>query len=54
MTSATTQTMRELGLSFKNFFSLCKPRVTSLIVFTALIGMFLATPGMVPWPLLLA
>ena len=25
-----------------------------LIVFTAIIGMFLATPGMVPWPLLLA
>jgi protoheme IX farnesyltransferase len=28
--------------------------VTSLIVFTALIGMFLATPNMVPLPLLLA
>lgn len=40
--------------SFKNFYALCKPRVTMLIVFTAIIGMFLATPGMVPWPLLLA
>lgn len=38
----------------KSFFPLCKPRVTSLIVFTALIGMFLATPYMVPWPLLIA
>ena len=38
----------------KNFFPLCKPRVTSLIVFTALIGMFLATPSMVPLPLLIA
>ncbi|MES2182032.1 MAG: heme o synthase [Pseudomonadota bacterium] len=47
-------TMQSLGLSFKNFFSLCKPRVTSLIVFTAIIGMFLATPGMVPLQLLLA
>ncbi|MSP86680.1 MAG: protoheme IX farnesyltransferase [Methylotenera sp.] len=52
MTNSTT--LQDLGLSFKKFFSLCKPRVTSLIVFTAIIGMFLATPGMVPWPLLLA
>lgn len=43
-----------LGVSFKNFFALCKPRVTLLIVFTALIGMFMATPHMVPWPLLIA
>ena len=40
--------------SFKNFFSLCKPRVTALIVFTAIIGMFLATPGMVPIEILFA
>jgi protoheme IX farnesyltransferase len=52
-TSATTN-LQNIGLSFKNFFSLCKPRVTSLIVFTAIIGMFLATPGMVPIPLLIA
>lgn len=38
----------------QRFYALCKPRVTMLIVFTAIIGMFLATPGMVPWPLLLA
>ena len=30
------------------FIALTKPRVVSLIVFTAVIGMFLATPGMVP------
>jgi protoheme IX farnesyltransferase len=36
------------------FLSLTKPRVVSLIVFTAVIGMFLATPGMVPLPLLVA
>ena len=36
------------------FLALTKPRVVSLIVFTAVIGMFLATPGMVPLPLLLA
>ena len=36
------------------FYALTKPRVVSLIVFTAVIGMFLATPGMVPTQILLA
>lgn len=54
MSIGVPTTMQSLSLSFKSFFSLCKPRVTSLIVFTAVIGMFLATPGMVPLPLLIA
>ena len=37
--------LQNIGLSFKSFFSLCKPRVTSLIVFTAIIGMYLAKPA---------
>ena len=32
-----------------SFYELCKPRVVMLLVFTAVIGMFLAVPGMVPW-----
>ena len=36
------------------FLALTKPRVVSLIVFTAVIGMFLATPGMVPLQALIA
>lgn len=40
--------------NLKSFFSLCKPRVTALIVFTAIIGMFMATPGMLPLQLLIA
>jgi protoheme IX farnesyltransferase len=36
------------------FYRLTKPRVVTLIVFTAVIGMFLATPGMVPLQALLA
>ncbi len=39
---------------FGNCLALTKPRVTALIVFTAVIGMFLATPGMVPLNILLA
>ena len=33
---------------WRDYAELCKPRVVGLIVFTAIIGMFLATPGMVP------
>ena len=35
------------SLHLNPYFALTKPRVVSLIVFTAVIGMFLATPGMV-------
>ncbi len=51
---STTLVLQQCTESCKSFFQLCKPRVTALIVFTAVIGTFLATPGMVPWPLLLA
>lgn len=54
MSVSTSHPLQNLGASFKNFFALCKPRVTSLIVFTALIGMFMATPYMVPLSLLIA
>jgi protoheme IX farnesyltransferase len=43
-----------LAQRLKAFHSLTKPRVVSLIVFTAVIGMFLATPGVVPFETLLA
>jgi len=33
---------------FRQFLSLAKPRVVSLIVFVAMIGMFLAVPGLPP------
>lgn len=40
--------------NWRDYYELCKPRVVLLIVFTAVVGMFLSTPGMVPLtPLLL-
>jgi len=33
---------------YQQFLALTKPRVVSLVVFTAVIGMFLATPGLPP------
>jgi protoheme IX farnesyltransferase len=40
-------------LRWRQYWVLTKPRVTQLAVFCAIIGMFLATPGMVPWPILI-
>jgi protoheme IX farnesyltransferase len=37
-----------LRLRLREYYELCKPRVVMLITFTAIVGMFLATPGMVP------
>ena len=34
------------------YFELTKPRVVALIAFTAVVGMFLATPGLVPFDVL--
>jgi protoheme IX farnesyltransferase len=42
----TALTLAEVRL--KQLFALTKPRVVSLIVFVAVIGMFLATPGLPP------
>ena len=36
------------AFSWKNYLELCKPRVVALIVFTAIVGMLLAVPGMPP------
>jgi len=45
---------RTVTQKLRAFYALTKPRVVSLIVFTAVIGMFLSTPGMVPLQILLA
>jgi protoheme IX farnesyltransferase len=37
------------GSSWRDYYELGKPRVVALIVFTAVVGMFLAVPGLPPW-----
>lgn len=37
---------------WRDYLALCKPKIVALIVFTAVVGMFLSTPGMVPLPAL--
>ena len=39
--------------SWREYLELCKPRVVMLLVFTAVVGMFMATPGWVPWDALI-
>ncbi len=43
--------MKTVSKKFHQYLVLCKPRVVVLIVFTAVVGMFLAVPG---WPPLIA
>lgn len=54
MTTMTIAQLQRVGASMQSFFLLCKPKVSAMIVFTAVIGMFMATPGMVSLQILLA
>jgi protoheme IX farnesyltransferase len=49
-TTATRQSWwaGDRSTPWREYLELCKPRVVVLLVFTAIGGMFLATPGMVP------
>lgn len=51
--SNSTTAAAPLSFRLQQFFALTKPRVVSLIVFTAIIGMFLAVPGMVDMQVLI-
>lgn len=50
MQNSASQTtfIQSIGMHWRDYYELTKPRVVALLVFTAIIGMFLATPGMVP------
>lgn len=48
-----------IGSNWKDYYELCKPKVVALIIFTAIVGMFMATgtvnapDHMVPWNVLI-
>ncbi|MBN9131961.1 MAG: protoheme IX farnesyltransferase [Nitrosomonadales bacterium SCN 54-20] len=46
--STTSIAWQQTASRVQQFYRLTKPRVVSLIVFTAVIGMFLSVPGVVP------
>jgi len=43
----------ETRASWRDYLEMCKPKVVLLMLLCAMVGMFLATPGMVPWDILL-
>ena len=53
MNTVVMSHFQKISIRFQNFFPLCKPRVSAMIVFTAVIGMFLASPDFVPFSILI-
>jgi protoheme IX farnesyltransferase len=47
--AATMEQTLGLRARLNEYYELTKPRVVMLIVFTAIVGMFLAVPGLPPW-----
>lgn len=41
------------GIAWRDYLEMCKPRVVMLMLLCSVVGMFLATSGMVPWRILL-
>ena len=39
--------------TWRDYYEMCKPRVVMLMLLCTLVGMFLATPGMVPWDVII-
>jgi len=53
MTTADSSVASPGIATWRDYLELGKPRVVSLIVFTAIVGMFLAAPGLPPLPALI-
>jgi heme o synthase len=49
MNIADSQSEPGAAATWRDYFELGKPKVVALIVFTAIVGMFLAVPGLPPW-----
>lgn len=44
----TEATIKQSGFNWRSYYNLCKPKVVYLIIFTAIVGMLLSTPGALP------
>ncbi len=49
MSTAGSKLAPGSAATWRDYFELGKPKVVALIVFTAIVGMFLAVPGLPPW-----
>lgn len=43
------QALPRAAAQWRDYLELCKPNVVALMIFTAIVGMLLATPGELPW-----
>jgi protoheme IX farnesyltransferase len=48
-----TELAGKQSVSWRDYYEMCKPRVVMLMILTAMVGMFLAVPGMVPLDILI-
>jgi len=46
-------TATPISINWRDYYEMCKPNVVLLMLLTSLVGMFMAVPGMVPWPVLI-
>ena len=53
MTAENTATLPIERNRWQDYLELCKPKVIALMLLTSLVGMHLATPGFVPWHILI-
>ena len=53
-TSGIATPLGQFGVSARSYFEICKPRVVATMLFTALVGMFLASAEEVHWPVIFA
>jgi protoheme IX farnesyltransferase len=42
-----------IRINWRDYYEMCKPNVVLLMLLTSLVGMFMAIPGMVPWPIII-
>jgi protoheme IX farnesyltransferase len=49
MATAELSYSKTRRIPWRRYYDLTKPKVVALILFTTLVGMLLATPGIVPW-----
>ncbi len=53
-TQAMSEQAQEIvQATWHDYLEMCKPKVVLMMLLCSLVGMFLATPGMVPWDILL-
>ncbi len=45
--------LEAVSVSWRDYYEITKPRVVALLVLTALVGMCLSVPGVIPWQLLI-